>query len=386
MISVKKPINIKLILFVLAMVSIIMVIGVNRLMISQLRNAAHQQVEYLAKSYSEAINSDNEEDIRFVMDILLPSLNFPIIITSKNEISAVMNLKITEKPGSTEYNQDALKIIEQMDAIFQPLDLKWHEMQWGKIHYSDPQVVAQLRWMPYIEIGFGIIFVIISLWGFQLIRQGEKNMIYVGMARETAHQLGTPVSSLMGWMKLLRDQKSDTPSILSAMDDDVSRLSEISERFSKIGSNPKLKTIEIYDLLSESVNYMQNRLPKYSKIDLTLRGNRDIRIQGDWTLLRWTIENILKNSIDAIGPGGGNISVNIESKKKSSSILITDSGKGIPRKDWKNIFRPGFSSKRRGWGLGLSLTMRIIKEIHQGDIRVLKSKPGETVFQIMLPV
>ena len=131
---------------------------------------------------------------------------------------------------------------------------------------------------------------------------------------------------------------------------------------------------------------MQNRLPKYSKIGLTLKGNRDIRIQGDWTLLRWAIENILKNSIDAIGPGGGNISVNSKSKKKYSTILITDSGKGIYRKDWKNIFRPGFSSKRRGWGLGLSLTMRIIKEIHQGDIRVLKSKPGETVFQIMLPV
>ena len=386
MITYLKPFNIKLILFVLAMVSIIMVFGVNRLMISQLRNEARQQVEYLAKSYSDAINSDNEEDIRFVMDILLPSMNFPIIITSNNEISAAMNLNINAEHGSTGYLQDAWEIIEQMDAIFQPLDLKWDEMQWGKIHFADPQVVAQLRWMPYIEISFGIIFVIISLWGFQFFRQGEKNMIYAGMARETAHQLGTPVSSLMGWMKLLRDQKSDISSILSAMDDDVSRLSEISERFSKIGSNPKLKTIEIYDLLSESVNYMQNRLPKYSKIGLTLGGNRDIRIQGDWTLFRWAIENILKNSIDAIGPGGGNISVNIESKKKYSSILITDSGKGIPRKDWKNIFRPGFSSKRRGWGLGLSLTMRIIKEIHQGDIRVLRSKPGETVFQIMLPV
>ena len=382
--SVQKPFNIKLIFFVLAMVSIIMVFGVNRLMISQLRNEARQQVEYLAKSYSDAINSDNEEDIRFVMDILLPSLNFPIIITSSNEISAAMNLNITAEPGSTEYIQDAWKIIEQMDEIFQPLDLKWDEMQWGKIHFADPQVVAQLRWMPYIEIGFGIIFVIISLWGFQLFRQGEKNMIYAGMARETAHQLGTPISSLMGWMKLLRDQKSDTSSILSAMDDDISRLSEISERFSKIGSNPKLKTITIYDLLSKSINYMQNRLPKYSKIGLILEGNRDIRIQGDWILFRWAIENILKNSIDAIGPGGGNISVNIESKKKYSSILITDSGKGISRKDWKNIFLPGFSSKRRGWGLGLSLTMRIIKEIHQGDIRVLRSKPGETVFQIML--
>lgn len=370
----------------MAIVSIIMVFWVNRFMVSQLRNDACQQVEYLAKSYSDAINSDNEEDLRFVMDILLPSLNFPIIITSKNEISSTMNLNITTEEGSAEYINDAWRIIEKMDATFHPLDLKWDGITWGKIHFSDPQVVTQLRWMPYMEFGFGIIFVFINLWGFQLIRQGEKNMIYIGMARETAHQLGTPVSSLMGWIKLLRDQKSDSSSILSEMDDDVSRLSEISERFSKIGSSPKLKIIKIYDLSSESIHYMQNRLPKNSKIGLAINGNRKIRIHGDWVLLQWAIENVLKNAIDAIGFGVGNISINLVSKKKYLSLLITDSGKGIPRKDWKNIFHPGFSTKPRSWGLGLSLTMRIVKEIHQGDIRVLKSKSGETVFQIMLPV
>ena len=382
----QKTFNIKLILFVLAMVSIIMVFWVNLMMISQLRNEARKQVEHLAKSYSDAINSDNQDDVRFVMDILLPSLNFPIIITSKNEISAVMKLNITTEPGSAEYIQETWKIIKQMDATFQPLDLKWDGMKWGKIHFSDPQVVMQLRWMPYLEIGFGILFIIISLWGFQLIRQSEKSMIYAGMARETAHQLGTPVSSLMGWIKLLRDQKSDTSSILSAMDDDVLRLSEISERFSKIGSTPKLKAIKIYDLISENVSYIQNRLPENSKIGISLNGSKDINITGDWILLSWAIENVLKNAIDAIGIEEGNISINIVANNKYSSIQIIDSGKGIPRKDWKNIFRPGFSSKNRGWGLGLSLTMRIIKEIHQGSIRVLKSKLGETVFQIIFPV
>ena len=149
------------------------------------------------------------------------------------------------------------------------------------------------------------------------------------------------------------------------------RLSTITERFSKIGSIPKLKTIRIYDLVLESVNYIQNRLPKKSGIDLTLNGNRDYSIQGDWILLRWAIENVLKNAIDAIGTGEGNIDINIVSEIKYSSIRIIDSGKGIPRRDWKNIFRPGFSSKQRGWGLGLSLSMRIIKELHQGDRTVL---------------
>ena len=382
----QKNMNIKLILFIFAIVSIIMVFIVNRVIINQLRSEVRQQVEYLTKSYSDAINSEEEEDIRFVMNILMPSLNFPIIITSKDEISAAMNLNISREPGSAEYNQEAMKIIQQMDETFHPIDLQWDGIKWGEIHFADPQVVTKLRWMPYLEIGFGIIFVILSLWGFHFIRQGEKSMIYVGMARETAHQLGTPVSSLMGWLKLLRDQKSDTSMILSAMDDDVSRLSEISERFSKIGSNPKLKKITLYDVSSESINYMKNRLPKKSKINLTLNGNKDINIQGDWTLLRWSIENILNNAIDAIGIGKGNISINIVSKKKYSTIQITDSGKGIPRKDWKNIFLPGFSGKRRGWGLGLSLTKRIIKEIHQGEIHVFSSKPGKTVFQINLPV
>ena len=273
-----------------------------------------------------------------------------------------------------------------MDKTFQPLDLKWEGMKWGTIHFADSHVVNQLRWMPYMEIGFGIIFVIISLWGFQIIRQNEKSMIYAGMAKETAHQLGTPVSSLMGWIKLLRDKKSDTATIFDAMDDDISRLSDISERFSKIGSNPKLISINIYDLLSESLQYMQTRLPKNTKIGLSLNGERDIKILGDWILLRWAVENVLKNAIDAIGIGEGIISINFVLDKRYLLIRITDSGKGIKRKNWSNIFHPGVSSKYRGWGLGLSLSKRIINEIHKGDIKVLRSKPGQTIFIIKFKI
>ena len=286
--------NIKLILFVIAMISVITVFWVNRLMIDQLRSETRQQLEYIAKSNKvrDMIDSSNDEDI-FVMDSLLHSLNFPIIITSNNEISAIMNLNIDSKFGSEEYNQDVWKIIEQMDNIFQPLDLKWDGIKWGKLHFGDTQTVTHLRWMPYIEIGFGIIFVIIGFWGLQIIRQGEKNMIYAGMAKETAHQLGTPISSLMGWIKLLSDQKSDTSSILMEMNDDVMRLSEISERFSKIGSNPKLKDIRIYDLVTESVKYMNNRLPKKSRIQITLNGEKKVIIHGDWILLQWAFENLI---------------------------------------------------------------------------------------------
>ena len=381
----QKPFNIKLSLFILAMSIIVMIFWVNRIMINQLRDEARVQAEILAKSYSDAINSSNQEDIRFVMDILLPSMNFPILITSKDEISAGLNLGISAKEGSAEYNSRAWVMVKKMDQTFQPLDLVWDDVKWGEIHYSDPQVVARLRWMPYLEVGFGIVFIVITLWGMQLIRRSEKNLIYAGMARETAHQLGTPVSSLMGWVKLLREEKEDQTTLLNSMNQDILRLSEISERFSKIGSQPKLKEIVIPELISEVTDYMKNRLPNQSGVEINFTGNSNINIQGDWVLLRWAVENLMKNAIDAMGTKNGVISIDLRKTEAGIQLDVSDTGKGIPRVDWKNIFRPGHSSKPRGWGLGLSLTQRIIEEIHDGSIKVLQSKPGKTIFRLYFP-
>ena len=381
----QKPFNIKLSLFILAMAIIIMIFSVNRIMINQLRNEARAQVEFLAKSYSDAINSSDQEDIRFVMDILLPSMHFPILITSKDEISAGLNLGIEAKEGSDEYNALALKMVKRMDQNFPPFDLVWDDIKWGKIHYSDPQVVTRLRWMPYFEIGFGIVFIVITLWGSQLIRRSEKNLIYAGMARETAHQLGTPVSSLMGWVKLLRENNNSSSAILDSVEEDISRLSEITERFSKIGSKPKLKDLSLNQLIVEVCDYMKNRLPKQSGINIVNSCESNIKIQGDLVLLRWAVENLMKNAVDAIGIGNGVISLSFSKNENTIRMDISDTGKGINRADWKNIFRPGYSSKQRGWGLGLSLTQRIVEEIHGGSIRVLSSKPSKTIFRLNLP-
>ena len=383
--AAQKTFNIKLSLYILVMITIVMIFWVNRIMINQLRNEARVQAEHLAKSYSDAINSSDQEDIRFVMDILLPSMHFPILITSKNEISAGMNLGIEAEEGSDEYNVLALEMVKRMDQTFPPFDLVWDDIKWGKIHYSDPQVVTRLRWMPFLEIGFGIIFIAITLWGLQLIRRSEKNLIYAGMARETAHQLGTPVSSLMGWVKLLREEKSDHSTILDSVEEDIFRLSEISERFSKIGSKPKLNSLSLNELISEVSVYMNSRLPQNSRINITHTGDKNMKIKGDWILLRWAMENLVKNAIDAVGTGIGKISVMISKSDNGVQLDIRDTGKGINRSDWKNIFRPGYSSKQRGWGLGLSLTQRIVEEIHGGSIRVLSSKPGETIFRLNFP-
>ena len=225
-------------------------------------------------------------------------------------------------------------------------------------------------------------FIALTLWGFQLIRRSEKNLIYAGMARETAHQLGTPVSSLMGWVKLLKESKGDSRDLMNSMEEDIGRLSEISDRFSKIGSNPQLKPVDLYELVIDVTNYMKYRLPQQSRILLSNDGENNIQIMGDRILLRWAIENLLKNAVDAIGKGAGKIVLSLSSINDEIILDVQDSGKGIPRSEWKNIFRPGYSSKRRGWGLGLSLTQRIVEEIHKGSIKVLQSKPNETVFRL----
>ena len=175
----------------------------------------------------------------------------------------------------------------------------------------------------------------------------------------------------------------DSSQILSLIPPNCfSKLSKISERFSKIGSKPKLKSISINELISEVSIYMKNRLPKQSRVEINYSGDSNISIQGDWVLIRWAVENLMKNAVDAMGTKYGDISIILTQTEAGVQLDLSDTGKGIPRSDWKNRFRPGYSSKPRGWGLGLSLTKRIVEEIHGGSIKVLMSKPGKTVFRL----
>ena len=382
---IEKYFNIKLILFGLFISIVTGIFSLNQIVITQLRNEAVSQAEHLATSYSNAINSMEQDDIRFVIDILLPSIKFPMIITSNDEISVVLNLNISDKVGSEAYKQKIWTLVDKMDQVFDPLDLVWENVKWGEIHYSDPQVVNRLKWIPYLEILFGTFFIIIATWGFKVINKSEQRMIYVGMAKETAHQLGTPISSLMGWVKLIREDKSDMDNISLSMEQDIQRLSEISKRFSKIGSMPKLKKLFIDDLIIENITYMKNRLSNESNIKIIYEGPRNIYIKGDWVLLSWAFENLLKNSIDAIINNDGIVKIVMNQKESFIQFDIIDTGKGIIRTDWNKVFNPGYSSKVRGWGLGLSLTLRIFEEIHDGSIELIFSKPGETIFRVKIP-
>ena len=377
--------NIKLALFILGLIISSLIFWVNRQMVKQLRSDAQKQVEYLAKAYTKAINSSDEHELQFVLDVVLPSLNFPIVITTSKEIYATINLDIPYNEGSVEYNEAVWSIVNRMDSEFTPLKIVWEDIDVGDIHFGDPDIVGRIRWLPFMELCLAILFILLSLWGMRLIRKSEKNSIYVGMARETAHQLGTPISSLMGWFKLLQEDPQKTDEIMNSIDDDINRLTAISDRFAKIGSNPKKDDIDIYRLIQNISTYISNRISDRSKINIDVKKAESKYILGDETLLSWAFENLIKNSVDAIERGDGNILIELISiSNKQIQIDIIDSGRGILRKDRVNVFKPGFSSKKRGWGLGLSLTKRIIEELHQGKIYVLRSQPGETVIRTIL--
>lgn len=381
----QNSVNIKLALFALAITISSLIFWVNRQMVTQLRFDAQKQVEYLAQAYTKAINSTDEHELQFVLDVVLPSLNFPIVITTNKEIYATINLEIPYEEGSPQYNNAVWLIVHRMDDEFTPLKIVWEDIEVGDIHFGDPDIVGRMRWLPVMELCLALLFILLSLWGMRLIRKSEKNSIYVGMARETAHQLGTPISSLMGWFKLLQEDPKNRDEIMDSIDDDIHRLTAISDRFAKIGSNPKKDDIDICKLIENIALYISHRISDHSKININTKIPESKWILGDETLLSWAFENLIKNSVDAIERGEGDIVIELTSiSNKQIQIDIIDSGKGIPRKDRSNVFKPGFSSKKRGWGLGLSLTKRIIEELHQGKIFVLKSQPGKTVIRVVL--
>tara|TARA_Y100001970_G_scaffold168428_1_gene205981 strand:- start:592 stop:1770 length:1179 start_codon:yes stop_codon:yes gene_type:complete len=386
------------------------VLWINSTIISNLREGNRRQIEKIAEFYSELLSENdtndnelNDEDLQYAVEILIPILNnfeFPIIITTNLEVDeisygdiyAVSNVGLSYEKNTEQYIRQIKDMVRQMDSNFIPynitaLDSDGNKTVLLKIHYGDQKIIKTISMLPYLNFGFAILFISISAFGIQLIRTNERNSIYAGMARETAHQLGTPISSLLGWVELLKDKMlaDKRNKILSSMKSDLARLSEISDRFSKIGSRVNLKKVNLKSLLENVTMYMSNRLPKSSGINILLSVEKNITIMGDSVLLSWAFENIIKNSIDAINSKKGEIVIKLIEENDEISLLFSDNGKGIKRNDWKNIFRPGFSTKKRGWGLGLSLTQRIVRDIHKGKIIVIDSSSSGTHIKINLP-
>ena len=265
-----------------------------------------------------------------------------------------------------------------------PIEITYYGNRKVYIYFKESLLLTKLRIYPIILLAVIGIFIVIAYLLFSSSRRSEQNRVWTGMAKETAHQIGTPLSSIMGWIEILRTQNADEMA-LSEMEKDVSRLQTITDRFSKIGSMPQMREEPIYETVETSFNYLQSRVSK--KIDTTLEStvSEDLKLLVNTQLLSWVIENLMRNAIDAID-GPGFVKLELTDQGKSIRLDVIDSGKGIPKAQQSAVFRPGFTTKKRGWGLGLSLAKRIVEEYHRGKITVAQSEIGKgTTFRVILP-
>jgi len=383
----RNSVNIKLGLFFVGLILIIGLLAYSNSIVSRLKNDNREIVKLYSEIIAKTVNEDSDTNLSFVFDEIIKKVQFPIIY-SDPESKPIYVRNLSERLTSEELQKSLASMDQQNDPIpIVYMDRDSNEsIILGYLHYGDSDLIRKLQWLPYLEIGVVALFIFIGFIAFNSIRNSEKRNIWVGMARETAHQLGTPVSALMGWVDRLRTHPEESTNVVKEMESDLKRLEQIGSRFSKMGSDSELKSISLKELVDRQSAYLKKRLPLLKKeIALTVSGIDNISIDGNEILLGWAIENVIRNGIDSIQSEKGKVEISISSDDVSGIIQIQDSGAGILKKDWKNIFRPGFSTKERGWGLGLSLVNRIINEIHDGEIKVLHSKIGfGTCFEIRI--
>ncbi|MCS7188338.1 MAG: HAMP domain-containing sensor histidine kinase [Bacteroidia bacterium] len=312
----------------------------------------------------------------------------PLVLTSEKGKVISHNLHELEKKLPTSSTlEDYLPFLHADTLAFPPVVVRFAEGRYLKIYYGEPLILRQLRWMPIVSSGLVFLAGIIGLFFLYTAYRYRQDKLWVGLARETAHQLGTPLSGLVGAVEILKDSPHLLPQMLPLMESDLKRLTEISDRFSKIGSAPFLTPQPILPLVQEVVAYFQAKVPSTVELQVLAPPEVNPSLPINKILIKWVIENLIRNSLDALPPEGGKVIVRLTMRRHELWIDVEDTGKGIPASQWEVVFRPGFSTKSRGWGIGLSLSRRIIEEYHKGEIFVHRSEIGKgTVIRIRLPL
>jgi signal transduction histidine kinase len=346
--------------------------------------ASEEQKKVKIWAKAEQIITDLEEpetDITFHLDVVKSNSTIPAILVDENgKIKFHINLD-SIKSRNPAYLE---KKLAEFKATNDPILIAIDKGIYHRVYYGESSVLRQLRYYPYVVLGVVGLFIIVSYFAFNFSRRAEQNQVWVGLAKETAHQLGTPITSLMGWVEYLEMELGKLPNQAGdEMRKDVKRLNIITERFSKIGSEPNLQMVDINRALQNSMDYMKGRMGHGVEFELNLY-NRILYVDLNVNLFDWVIENLIKNGIDAM-EGKGKLTFTVNYRNHHVFIDIMDTGKGIARNRFKTIFKPGFTTKKRGWGLGLSLARRIIVDYHKGQIFVKESIPNtRTVFRIQL--
>ncbi len=328
----------------------------------------------LEKTLDDLINS-------FISETVMNSGSVPVLVmdSTQTEVINFGNVDSTLVADSTSLS----KQLAVMGAANDPIQVKFGQKVVAYVFYTDSVIITQLQYFPIVQFIIIGLFLLISYLIFSTFRRAEQNQVWIGMAKETAHQLGTPLSSLMAWIQLL-ESKGTEEEVITELNKDIERLEMITDRFSKIGSNPELKLESVVEVIDKTMSYLRPRLSTRVKFSIQVDGESHIKAMINRPLFSWVIENILKNAVDAM-EGKGDITIVVSHEIQNVYIDITDTGKGITGKNHKAVFQPGYTTKKRGWGLGLSLTKRIIENYHSGKIFVKRSEPGVgTTFRIVL--
>lgn len=354
----------------------------------ELRKDNREVVKLYAEIIASAVNEDSNSNIDFIFENIIKKIKFPII---QSDVEKTPQLW-TNLPKEIATESEILSFVKLMDENNRPIPLVYsnensNPITFGYLHYGDSSLIQKIKIWTYVEIILLLVFIFIGFAGFSFIRNSEKQNIWVGLSRETAHQLGTPVSALIGWLDYLKKEKKDITNVLPEIESDINRLQQVSRRFSKMGSKTEVEVFNLSNRVNYVLDYLRKRMPKLGgKVEFINQIDDDIKIKANGTLISWAVENLIRNGIDSIKNKRGKVKIRLKQETYKIKIQVIDNGCGIPKKDWKNIFRPGFTTKNSGWGLGLSLCQRIINEVHKGKIYVLQSSPNDgTTIEVSIP-
>lgn len=374
--------QVKILLVVMAVVMSVGSLVISHFLVRDLKHEEQRKMEIWAEAMRSLNSADEYTDLTLVLTVLNSNSTIPVVVLDREgEVQDYRNIPLRE--GSAEEQMRAVKRKAQsMKDAGRVIRVYLSSTDYMEICYADSLLLRRLAWWPYVQLGLVFVFVVVAIFALLGSKRAEQNKVWVGLSKETAHQLGTPISSLMAWQEMLRETYPDDE-LLPEMGKDVERLQRIAERFSKIGSLPELRPESLNEVLSAVTQYISRRASNRVRLTCTVP-QQPLIVPMCSSLFEWVVENLCKNAIDAMD-GQGSITLTASTEGALAVVEVADTGKGIPKNKFRTVFTPGFTTKKRGWGLGLSLAKRIVEEYHHGRIYVKNSEVGRgTTFRIEL--
>ena len=371
---------------VVATIIVVASLAVSRMLTRDLEVEERHKMEIWAEAMRTLNLADENTDLNLVLRVINDNNSIPVVVLdAKGHVQSARNVNVrgqSDADSAKKVNAMAQQLLAEGRFVRISLNVA-SKNEYIYVCYADSLMLQRLAIYPYVQLGIGLIFVLVALMALRTSKRAEQNKVWVGLSKETAHQLGTPISSLMAWTEVLKETHPDDD-LIPEMENDIKRLQLIADRFSKIGSLPEPLPASLNEVMAHAIDYIDKRTPKRINL-VTQFPSEDIILNLNASLFEWVIENLCKNAVDAIGEQPGTITLSMQKTAQKVIIEISDTGKGIRKKDIGNVFRPGFTTKKRGWGLGLSLAKRIVEEYHQGKIMVKSSEVGiGTTFLIEL--